>query len=152
MSEPLTKRLIYNLSTKKNKITPQTTANFKTKKNKIQKLNKSKHKSRQVIKKDINIKIKVKRRHNIIMDNTNIMKNSYFSYNNNDKSKDLVFLFDKDNNNDNEDKFNKEAHMDNEKYSKDSDYYPKTFYINNYNNNYINISNITIENNEYYNI
>ena len=60
MSEPLTKRLIYNLSTKKNKITPQTTANFKTKKNKIQKLNKSKHKSRQVIKKDINIKIKVK--------------------------------------------------------------------------------------------
>ena len=148
MSEPLTKRLIYNLSTKKNKITPQTTANFKTKKNKIQKLNKSKHKSRQVIKKDINIKIKVKRRHNIIMDNTNIMKNSYFSYNNNDKSKDLVFLLDKDNNNDNEDKFNKEAHMDNEKYSKDSDYYPKTFYINNYNNNYINISNITIENND----
>ena len=153
MSEPLTKRLNYNFSTKKIKITTQSTANIKTKKNKNQKFKKSKNKPKQIMKKENNIKIKVKRRQNIIVDNSNNMKNSFFSYNNDDKilhNKDLVLLIDKDNNNNNdmEDKFNKETHMNKERYTKDSDFYPKTFYINNYNNNYINISNITIENNE----
>ena len=150
MSEPLTKRLNYNLSNKKYTIKSQITDNLKQKQIQIQKVNKSKNKPKHTFKKD-KIKIKVKRRQNKIMNSRNDIKNSsFFSYNNENKifqNDDFIFLLNKNNNENNEDKFNKETEINNEKYSKDSDFYPKTFYINNYNNNYINISNITIENN-----
>ena len=155
MSEPLTKRLNNNISSKKYSIKPQTTANLKTNQNKLQNMQKNKNKKKPIIKKD-NIKIKVKRNPNKIINSRNDIKtaeisNSFFSYNNHNKmvqNEHMLFLLNKNENNDNnENKFNREEQINNEKYSKDSDFYPKTFYINNYNNNYINISNITIENN-----
>ena len=133
------------------------TTNIQLKQNKIQKIQKSKNKLKPILKKD-NIKIKVKRKQNKIINSRNIIKtsemnNSIFSYNNSNKklipNSDIFFILKNKNinNDNNDDKFNKETEMNNEKYSKDSDFYQKTFYINNYNNNYINISNITIENN-----
>ena len=154
MSEPLTKRLNNNISSKKYSIKPQTTANLKTNHNKLQNLQKNKNKKKPIIKKD-NIKIKVKRNPNKVINSRNDIKtaeisNSFFSYNNHNKivqNEDIFFLLNKNEKNDNnENKINREEQINNEKYSKDSDFYPKTFYINNYNNNYINISNITIEN------
>ena len=150
MSESLTKKLNYNFSTKKNSFKPKISENLKTKQNQTEKINKNKNKRKPKIIKN-SIKIKVKRRKNRMVNSRNDIKINYFSYNNPNKiihNDDFIFLLNKnDNNENNEDKFNKEAHINNEKYSKDSDFYPKTFYINNYNNNYINISNITIENN-----
>ena len=154
MSEPITKRLKNNFSSKKYSIKSQMTYNLKSKQKKISKNEKSKTKYKEVFKKDT-IKIKVKRKpNNKILNSRNDIKTSEIdksflpSYNNIMDNDDIVFLIKNNNNENTDDKFNKEEHMNNEKYTKDSDFIPKTFYINNYNNNYINISNITIENNE----
>jgi len=152
MSEPLTKRLSNNISYKKYSIKPQTTANLKTNQNKYSNMKKNKNKPKSIIKKE-NIKIKVKRNTNKVINsrnniNSSEISNSLFSYDNHNKiiqNENMHFVL--NNNDNNENKFNREGQINNEKYTKDSDFYPKTFYINNYNNNYINISNITIENN-----
>jgi len=152
MSEPLTKRLSNNISYKKYSIKPQTTANLKTNQNKYSNMKKNKNKPKSIIKKE-NIKIKVKRYTNKVINsrnniNSSEISNSLFSYDNHNKiiqNENMHFVL--NNNDNNENKFNREGQINNEKYTKDSDFYPKTFYINNYNNNYINISNITIENN-----
>ena len=139
MSEPITKRANYNRNnfSHKNIIISHKTASLKTnqKSNKEQSRNKSKltNKGNKV---KNNFKIKVKRKENLL-NNNNILSNQG------------LVLYIKNNfkeiNNDNLE-MNKDIGIDNEKYSKDSDFYPKSFYINNYNNNYININNITIDN------
>ena len=157
MSEFLTKNLNTNFSNKNNAIRPQMTNNQKIKQLKGKKTKKNKIKPDLIYKKD-NLRIKVKRKQYTIMNSRNSIKNSnnnnsFFSYKNSNKiipNDNLVILINNSNNKNNEnniDKINKESQINNEKYTKDSDFYPKTFYINNFNNNYINIGNITIENN-----
>ena len=158
MSEPLTKRLNQNLSPNKYSIKSQICSNLKINQNKIPKKNKIKNKNKSFIKND-NMKIKVKRKTNRIINSRNGINNIKSDTNNTLSSNynkkiipknNLVFLIKNNINKDNNlDKFNKEIGINNnnEKYTKDSDLYPNALYINNYNNNYINISNITIENN-----
>ena len=147
MSEPLTKRLNNNFSSKRYSVKSQITCNNKSKEIKLLKNTKTNSKNKPTINKG-NTKIKVKRRIYKIINSRNDNKTSENHTQNNNYA---FIIKDNNNNNDekNEDKINKEININKEKYTKDSDidFYPKAFYINNYNNNYINISNITIENN-----
>ena len=138
MSEPITKRLHSNISSKKNSIKSQTTYNNNSKQNKLVKNIKPKSKNKPIIKKD-NTKIKVKRKLYKLINSRNEYKESENYLQNNDYILNIKDI----NTND------KEININKEKYTKDSDsdLYPKAFYINNYNNNYININNLTIENN-----
>ena len=138
MSEPITKRLHSNISSKKNSIKSQTTYNNNSKQNKLVKNIKPKSKNKPIIKKD-NTKIKVKRKLYKLINSRNEYKESENYLQNNDYILNIKDI----NAND------KEININKEKYTKDSDsdLYPKAFYINNYNNNYININNLTIENN-----
>ena len=147
MSEPITKRAKYNRNNNshKNIITSHKTASLKI--NQKPKKSRSRNKSKIILNqekkiKHENFKIKVKRKDGVQnQTNNNILSNQG------------LVLYIKNNineNNNNNIEINKNLEgigINNEKYTKDTDFYPKAFYINNYNNNFININNITIDNN-----
>ena len=83
MSEPITKRLHSNISSKKNSIKSQTTYNNNSKQNKLVKNIKPKSKNKPIIKKD-NTKIKVKRKLYKLINSRNEYKESENYLQNND--------------------------------------------------------------------
>ena len=119
MSEPITKRLHSNISSKKNSIKSQTTYNNNSKQNKLVKNIKPKSKNKPIIKKD-NTKIKVKRKLYKLINSRNEYKESENYLQNNDYILNIKDI----NTND------KEININKEKYTKDSDsdFYPKAFY------------------------